>query len=196
MIPRLRFLGALLIFALATAGCDTAPPEQVFPDITFGHLPPINLNVRTIEVVSRYTSPLKAPNVEHKFPQPPEKVLRRWAHDRLRAVGREGTARFVIAEAGAVETALPREKGFQASFTRQQSERYDAAVEAAIEIYDARGANRGFAAARVTRATTVAEDISLLGRERVWFKLTDDLTKDFNAEIERQIRQHLPGWMM
>jgi flagellar biosynthesis/type III secretory pathway protein FliH len=195
MAPLPARLAALLALALAAA-CDTAPPSQVFPDITFGHKPPILLNVRAVEVVSRYVSPLKAPNVEHRFPHSPEKVLRRWAQDRLKAVGREGTARFVIQEAGAVEAALAKEKGFKAAFTRQQSERYDAAVEAGLEILDARGQLRGYAAARATRSTTVAEDVSLLERERTWFRFTDELTKDFDVEIERQIREHLGGWMM
>jgi hypothetical protein len=178
------------------AACDTAPPVQTLPEITFGHMAPIKLDVRTIEIVSNYRPPMKPPNVEHLLRQNPEASLRRWANDRLRAVGSAGTARLVIANASIVETALAKESGFKATFTTQQSERYYGTIDAAIEILDARGAQRGFAAARSAHARTVAENITLYNRERAWFELSDLLMKDFNEEIELNMRRYLTNWIV
>ena len=97
------FAAAVLMFA---AACESTPPPQTLPEITFSHMQPIKLNVREIEVVSNYRPPMKAPNVEHLLRQNPEASLRRWANDRLRAVGSSGTARLVITNASIVETAL------------------------------------------------------------------------------------------
>ena len=190
-----RFAATFIVLAFAAA-CDTAPPPQTLPEITFAHQPPIKLDVRSIDVVSNYRPPMKAPNVEHMLRQNPEASLRRWAHDRLRAVGSTGTARLVIANASIVETPLAKEKGFKATFTTQQSERYDGTIDAAVEVLDARGAQRGFAAARTAYARTVAEDISLYNRERAWFDITDALMKSFNEEIETNMRRYLATWIV
>lgn len=190
---RIAIAAVVLMFATA---CDTAPPPQMLPEITFSHLAPIKLDVRSVEIVSNYRPPMKAPNVEHLLRQNPEASLRRWANDRLRAVGSTGTARLVIANASIAETPLSKEKGFRATFTSQQSERYDGTVDAAIEIIDARGTQRGFAAARSAHAKTVAENITLYNRERAWFDLTDLLMKDFNEEIELNMRRYLANWIV
>ena len=185
-----------VIVLLFAAACEKDPPPQTMPEITFSHMAPIKLDVRTIEIVSNYRLPMKPPNVEHLLRQNPEASLRRWANDRLRAVGSAGTARLVIATASIVETALAKEKGIKATFTTQQSERYDGTIDAAIEILDARGTQRGFAAARSAHARTVAENITLYNRERAWFDLTDLMMKDFNEELELNMRRYLANWIV
>ena len=46
------------------------------------------------------------------------------------------------------------------------------------------------------RTRTVREDASLHDRKRIWFEMTEALMKDFNAEMEKNIRQHLGGYLM
>jgi len=181
-----------LSITLGVAACETPVQTQKLPELTFAHLAPIKLDVATIEVVSRYQPPLKAPHVEHLFPTPPAKALKQWAKDRLRAVGRAGTARLVIVTASAVESKLPQKTGFTATFTKQQSQRYDLTLEARLEISSRIG--RGSASAQATRFTTVREDISLLERERIWFDQTEALVRAFDAAMEKNMRQHLARW--
>ena len=69
---------ALGILALGLAACETTPPPPKLPELTFTHLGPLKLNVARIDIVSKYRSPLRAPNVEHLFPTPPQKALRTW----------------------------------------------------------------------------------------------------------------------
>jgi hypothetical protein len=187
-------LTVLPVLMLGLAACETSVPEQNLPELTFAHLKPIGLNVAVVEVVSNYKPPLKAPNVEHLFPTPPIKALRRWASDRLKAVGKSGSARLVIHKASAVETLLKKKTGFKAAFTKQQSNRYDLAVEATLEIY-ADGRQKGHALAHASRFSTLREDASINKRRRLWFDLTENLVKDFDAEMEKNIRQHLGGWI-
>jgi len=182
------------VLALGLAACETPVVEQRLPELTFAHLKPIKLNVATIEVVSQYRPPLKPPNVEHLFPTPPLKALRRWAGDRLKAVGKSGSARLVIHKASAVETKLAKKTGFTAAFTKQQSYRYDLAVEATLEIF-ADGRQRGRASAHATRFSTLREDASIYKRQRIWFDLTEALVRDFDVEMENNIRRHLGAWI-
>lgn len=178
------------------AACETAPPRQRHFELTFAQLPILSLDVARVEVISDYTPPLKAPNVEHLFPVPPGKGLRRWAADRLKAGGKKGSARFVIVNAAVTEAALPVTKGLKGAFKKEQSERYEAVVEASLEILDARGFRKGFASARVSRSRTVREDATLNQREAAWFAMTEALLNDFDKELEKNIRQYLLGFLL
>lgn len=192
------FFGKLSLFilpvvALGLAACETPVSIQKLPELTYGHLPPLKLNVAKIEVVVQYQPPLREPNVEHLFPTPPLKALRRWASDRLRAVGRSGKARLFITDASAIETSLQKKTGVVATFTKQQSDRYDLTVDAVLEVSDGRRGGR--VSARVTRFSTLREDITINERDRAWFDMTEALIKDFDAEIEKNIRQVLADWV-
>ena len=188
-----RPLPIILFVSFLLAACETPPPAHKFPNLTFAHLGALNLNVATLEVVSDYRAPLKKPNVEHLFPAPPERTLKRWARDRLKAAGEGGSARFVISRAAVTETPLMMKTGLTGAFTTDQAERYDAVIEATLEILGPGGIRKGFASARVIRSRTVEEGISLNVREKMWFELTEALMKDFNAEMENNIRSHLGG---
>ena len=192
------FFGKLSLFilpvvVLGLAACETPVSIQKLPELTYGHLPPLKLNVAKIEIVVQYQPPLKEPNVEHLFPTPPLKALRRWASDRLRAVGRSGKARLFITDASAIETSLRKKTGVIATFTKQQSDRYDLTVDAVLEVSDGRRGGR--VSARVTRFSTLREDITINERDRAWFDMTEALIKDFDAEIEKNIRQVLADWV-
>jgi hypothetical protein len=193
----LRFKRSVLagLVALALAACETPPPVQRLPDLTYGHLERFHLDAAALEVVSEYSSPMKAPNVEHLFPTPPRKALERWAADRLDAAGRGGIARFVIKDASATATPLGIDTGLAGAFKKEQSVRYEARIEALLEIVDERGFRKGFASARVTRTRIMAEDATLNERDKVWFELTEAMMADFNAEMEKNVRQFLGGFL-
>jgi hypothetical protein len=176
----------LAVSALGLTACETPPPVQKLPELTFAHLGPLNLNVARIDVVSYYRPPLQAPNVEHLFPTPPLKAVRRWAGDRLKAVGKSGTAKLIIRKASAVETPLEMKKGLKAAFTKQQSYRYDLDLEATLEL-----PGGGRATARSTRFTTVREDASINERNRIWLDLTENLIRDFDREMKKNLSRFL-----
>ena len=188
-----RFALIALALALPLNACETPPPSQKLPEITFAHLPPIKLNVATVEVVVRYRPPMKAPNVEHLFPTPPLKALRTWAADRVKAVGRSGKAEFVIDVASVVEQPLQKKSGFTATFTKQQEARYDLLIEASVEVAD--GLKHDRAVARASRFFTTREDVTLTQRDRIWFDETEKLMAEFNAEMQRNVQQFLGAWI-
>jgi len=187
---------SLLVVALVLAACETPVEVPTFPDLTYDHLGRLRLDAAKVEVVSEYTSPMAAPHVEHLFPTAPEAALRRWVADRIVAAGRQGTIRFVIVNAGVTETPLPVDTGFTGVFKKQQSERYDAVAEASLEVVDNRGFRRGFASARVKRSRTLGEEATLNERESTWFHLVEGLMVDFDAEMEKNVRQYLGGFLL
>lgn len=194
---RRQFLlsAAVLGTALLAGACETPVQTQRLPEITFAHLPVFRVDVAKVEVVNRFTAPLKAPHVEHQLPTAPATALTQWAKDRLQAVGSAGTLRFTIENASATETGLGRDESLKGKFTKQQAQRYDVAARATLTLSDGAGRERGTATAAASHAITVREDISLNDRERTQFDLVDKLLADFNTEMSASIHQHLGSWL-
>ncbi len=189
-------LPAVFLAAAMLTACETPPPVDKLPELTYAHLGPLRFNAGAMQVTTVYRPPMKAPNVDHLLPMPPLKTLRQWAGDRLFVDGSKGLLRFTITNAAVTETALKIKKGLKGAFHKEQSERYDAVIEVSIEILDDRGFRLGFASARTNRSMTVREDATLNKRRHVQFELIEALMNDFNAEIERNIRQHLGKWLL
>jgi hypothetical protein len=149
--------------------------------------------VASIEVVDQAASSLAGEHVEHLFPTSPKTALKNWVRDRLSATGQSGLARIVIKDASAVEEKLAKKSGIKGVFTNDQSERYTVNVDTVLEIYDA-GANLiAQTTAKSSRYVTVAEDASLLDREKAWFELVEKTMKDFDANMVANMNRVLPG---
>lgn len=187
-----RVLGIALL-VLAACQAPALPPP--LPELTYGHLEPINLDVGRIEILEQYVPPLKAPNVEHEFLTPPATAMRQWAKDRLRAVGEIRTARLVIKTASAIETKLEIRGGLRGAFTKDQAARYDVTLDVVLEVRSERGSAVAFANAVVTRSKTVPEGLSLSERERVFHEMTQSVMDEVNSELEKNIRQFLVRYL-
>ncbi len=196
MINIPRFPIAAFVALIMLAGCESSVGLPKYPEITFGHLPMLGLNVARIEVVDEYQASLQAPHVDHLFPIPPERALERWRADRLVAKGTGGVARYTIMNAAATETALPTTGGVTGAFKTEPAERYEAKVSAKLEVFDDQGFRRAFATAQASLARGIVEGATLNEREELWFKLTEDLMQTFNAEFEKNIREHLGGYLL
>ena len=192
--PR-RFL-LIVLAGLALAACETPVAVQRLPEITFNHLPKIGLNVADVKVVSEFKPSLQEPNIEHLMSTPPEAVMLRWGGERLQARGVTNSARFTVVDAQVKESPLKVQTGITGAFKVQQSVRYDATVAGMLEIFDDRGFRRTFASARVSRSRTVPEDASINERERVQFELIEALMRDFDTEMEKNIRAHAGAFVM
>ena len=196
-----RFFGSpaalvLLLVAVGVtlSGCET-PGRAQLPDLTFRHEQPILLEVGEIEFIDRYVSPYTGPNVEHLFPIPPAKAVGNWVKARLRASGVRGRARVVLRKASVVTKTLPTRGGIEGLFYTEPEQRYDAVVEATIEILDPQGKKRAFVSTRAERSRSLSEGATLNERERAWFEITEALMRDFDAEMERAIRRHLGDYL-
>ncbi|MDP6706618.1 MAG: hypothetical protein QF893_09770 [Alphaproteobacteria bacterium] len=187
-----RFFALAVAVALPMAACQTAPPPRSeFSEIRFSGSPPIGLDVARIVIEDRYAAPSRPPNVEHRFPYPPAAVAQRWAEDRLRAVGRHGTARVLIEEAGVVSEPLATKKGLAGAFKREGAERLVGRLRMRIEVGGEGGLAGGFAEAGATASRTILEDVSLQRRETIYHEFTRDLVQELDRTMEKSIRKHL-----
>jgi hypothetical protein len=188
MIPRLLRPAVLAIAAtLALGACSSAPPRPQARQISFANLAPISFDVARIEVVQQYQPPQVPPNVDHLTPVPPSDAIRRWANERVRAMGASGTMRVIIKDASITETSLKPTTGVRGAFTTDQSERYDGhlAVDLVVEVPSRRF--QGYTGATVARTISVPENISLQGREDAWFAMVERMMTELNGRLEEGI---------
>lgn len=188
---------SLLIGAAACAslaGCKVAPPPaRSFPNPSFRADGLIRLDVAEIEVISNYQPPLVLPNVEHRFPVTPQRMLARWAQDRLQPTGfPDRRGRFISEDASVKENEIARQGGIRGAFTNQQAQLYEGSIRATLEIVDSLGLRRdAFATASAARSQSVAENASVADREQAWGELCTQMMNGFNLEMDRQIRANL-----
>ena len=180
-------LAVVLPLLAAAASCALDAPGNRFEEISYSDLPAIGLDVGTIEIEQAYRGTGQAPHVELRFPVRPGDAARRWAEDRLAARGDRLTFRYVVRQASAVETALPRTEGVTGLLTTDQSERYETHIIVDMQILDGRQV-KGTASAEARRSVTVPENITLSERERAWYKLTQDVMNDLNDQLETTIK--------
>ncbi len=195
----LKFSQTLVLCAVVAglAGCASSTPPERFAEMTFKHLPPVQLLVSDLKIESTATQSTEPPNIGHLFPTPPEAALRNWAGDRLVARGGPGTtARFTIVRAEAVGRTLNTDKGFTGLFKKELSDRYEGFVDAVLTIYDANGQRRAHIQAKAEHATTVREDATLAERHKIMYELVEKMMADFNAEMNRNIATHLRQYVM
>jgi hypothetical protein len=176
---------------LLLAACAPAPimPEPL--GLAYLSTKPLRLNVARIEVVKQYQSTSKPPHVENDFPIPPVAMIQQWTQDRLLALGKTGYAVVTIEDASVVELPLKGTKGFGSFFTVDQSEQYDAKMSVKIEIFDDFGKSKGFAYARAQGSRTVAENLTLGQRRKVWIHMMEKLMNNLDEELDRNVKAHL-----
>ncbi len=182
-----------ILFALALV-THPASAQQRFPDITFAHKAPIMLDVARVVVVKEFRTPYASPNVEHRFPIPPDLAVEQWARDRLQPVGAGNQVRVVIKQSAVVEVPLETSGGITGLFKTDQSERYDAVLEVQVEVRNDFG-RQGFAGATVNRSQTVPEDISPNELRQVWFEMTEKMIQEIDQQLEAGIRKYLANYV-
>jgi hypothetical protein len=192
MIPRLLRPAVLAIAAtLALGACTSAPPRPQARQISFANLAPISFDVARIEVVQQYQPPQVPPNVEHLTPVQPTDAIRRWANERVRAMGSSGTMRVIIKDASITETHLKPTTGVRGTFTTDQSERYDGRLSVDLVVEVPFRQFQGYTGATVSRTISVPENVSLQGREDAWHSLVERMMADLNAKLEEGIDGNL-----
>jgi hypothetical protein len=192
MIPRLLRPAVLAIAAtLALGACTSAPPRPQARQISFANLAPISFDVARIEVVQQYQPPQVPPNVEHLTPVQPTDAIRRWANERVRAMGSSGTMRVIIKDASITETHLKPTTGVRGTFTTDQSERYDGRLSVDLVVEVPSRQFQGYTGATVSRTISVPENVSLQGREDAWHSLVERMMADLNAKLEEGIDGNL-----
>lgn len=167
-----RRASLLLPFVLAACGHEE---RTNFPPLRYQYLPPIRLNVASIDVQQRFYPSGTRPDVTALDPVHPVEALRAMAEDRLQALGSAGQAVFAITNA---------------TLTKQD-ELITCALGVVLEIYPTPGIRSGFAQAIASRQHSGPID-DLRG---TLYDVTKAAMDAMNVEFEYQVRRNLGPWL-
>ncbi|HSK38967.1 MAG TPA: hypothetical protein VK943_04295, partial [Arenibaculum sp.] len=153
---------------------------------------PLTFDVARIDVVDRReTDTSDRIHADLQAPTPPERAVRRWVEDRLRAGGTSGTLTVVIEDASIIETPLPGTPGLRGTLTTEQTTRFDGRIAVELVVDKRERRYQGFTKATSTRSTTLAENASLYQRDATLLKLVRDMMDDMNYRLETGALTHL-----
>ncbi len=164
----------MLLLPLALAACGEEA-EPVFTPLRYDYLPPIQLNVATIEVAQEFFPSGERPDITPQDPEPPVTALKVMAQDRLKAFGTSGRAVFAILDA---------------TLTKR-GDAIDGSMRVSLTIFGPDDKQAGSAVAQVVRHRT--GDIDDL--HVVLYDFTKAMMDDMNVEFEYQIRHNLRDWI-
>jgi hypothetical protein len=192
----LRRLALMIGFSALLAACsNSSPPMQRFPELTFRNMPPVQLDVGRVEVVSQFQPPAQAPHIEYDMPVSPENAVKRWVQDRLQPIGRTGTLRVIVRDASATETPLKTDKSFTGMFKKEQAADIDMSVDIAIQMLD----DHQYVTAEVTgqqsRSHSELEGMKLNDRDKMLYEMVEDLMKGLNNELDGKIHAAFGPWL-
>ncbi|WP_141210950.1 hypothetical protein [Elstera cyanobacteriorum] len=194
IVTRRRMLvqGGGLLLAAATlgslAGC--ADPAKPMPAPTLPQGQVWNLLVDRLEVEVAYVAPRAAPNIDHALSPTPTQAAEVWARQKLIAKGAQTpgvTARFIIRRASIIEVALATPGGIRGLVADDPAFRYDAILEADLEIRNATGFRDRQIAVRQDASRTVKERATYDERRAVWAELVNDLVDQMGRSFDQAI---------
>lgn len=174
-------LGASLAAPLLLAGCggDEGVPQS-FPPLRYNYLAPISLNVANIQTVVNYAPAPGGTSLDAMSPEPPLQAVQQMIQDRLVAGGAGGTAVITI----------------NAASLNQVNDTAVGNISLRLTVTSADGRQRGFTDASVTRTRTMPDNTSPDALRAFLYAMTQDLVNAENVELEYQIRQNLPSWLV
>jgi hypothetical protein len=163
-----------LLLPIALVACGEEEPV-VFAPLRYDYLPPIQLNVATVEVEQRFIPSGVPPDVTAEDPAPPIEALRAMATGRLQTFGVTGRAVFAILDA---------------SLTRQGNV-IAGSMAVSLTVYGADGAQAGFAEAHVEHNQSGEID----NLRKTLYDITKTMMDNMNVEFEYQVRRNLRAWL-
>lgn len=182
--------GFIALLAVFVSACSTPEKANIYPETTFRHLAPVNIDAASLDVQIVYKSPLRSPNVEHLSPTTFPKAIRTWSSQRFTLTGNRADRLVVILDEGSItEKALQVDTGLTGKFKKEQAVEYEAVLEVRVQVVNAEGAVRAEASGRAWRTQTAPEGISDYDRRMLWLTMIENafniLDKDIVAEIKR-----------
>jgi hypothetical protein len=165
----------LLALPLALAACGEGEDTRSYAPLRYDYLPPIPLNVATIDIEQRFVPSGVAPDASQLAPVPPVEALRAMAQDRLKAFGTTGRAVFAIQDASLI----------------RRGDTITGSMAVILTIYPEGGPPAGYAEARVGRQVS-GRTGSL---RQTLYDMVHTMMDQMNVEFEYQLRRNLRDWI-
>ncbi|MEZ5690920.1 MAG: hypothetical protein R3D71_04555 [Rickettsiales bacterium] len=160
---------------------------------SFSGYPPINFNVKHIEIVDSYT-PDKNSNLEYEMPYSPTMAIKTWANSRLNAAGKDDLLQVMIHKASATEIKKPKEKGISAAFKNNDSI-YEIKIEVELRVYGGGAISDANAIANVSNSMTIPASYNVIERTNAYMSLLNKSMSMVNDKMEENISKYMNNYL-
>lgn len=186
---------ALSALAACSSSSTTYDPQ---PAMTFSHIQPVRLLVNDVQVISRFQSPLREPNIEHELKTAPENALRQWAQAKFRpALSGDHQLRVTIRDASVKKEKIETDSGIVGFFTDEQKFRYTARADVLVEVYRGSALSRlAWIEASAVREMTTPESTSLRDRDDALFEMTEALIQEIDVKTSEATGLHFAPFVV
>ncbi|HTH97910.1 MAG TPA: hypothetical protein VL574_10870 [Stellaceae bacterium] len=187
-----RILAAFGLATLLSLGAcsSSAPPPPVLGDIRFQDRPPYRMLASAVEFDDQFQPSFRPPQVEQNMSVPPQRAMHNWIADRIQAADPSSPNHIQVTITDARVVAVPLQPtltGLQATFTSQQTTRYEAHVAMTIAIIDGHGLPVRRASANASLSRSISEDATVNDRDRLLWDMSRQVTSALGQQLERQI---------
>ena len=188
----LSLVGITLTLSACSTLFGTSEDVSGYKEHRFQNVPPIELNVNKIDIISEFTPSFTRPNVEHLFPVSIEKTAKLWGQDRLKAAvfSSPRIAEVIIKDASVTEEIEEATQIFE-----QDKVKYSARLVVSVKISDPESMSHASTDVEAWRSLTIPANTDIVKKEEYWNSMVEKLFNDFNERMTTEIHQNLNAFV-
>ncbi len=179
------------VLSLAAAGCSSQSETagKPLPVMTFQHITPLDLNVESVFVESRYHHNPNSDDISASFPAAPDVLLRRYAESRLGPAGTSGSLKVIIEDASVRKRMIDPQNDFFRLLKMDRKEEYTIHAVLRLVKFDDLGIEEKGSILTVERTLTVPESLSLADLEHRQMEALEAMMDDVDGAVRKSLHQ-------
>jgi len=191
MQRKLIVIFVLCCCLLALASCTSSVPEsKPMPELTYEHIEALPVKVARIEIDNRYES--SAPHdASSSFPTPPDIALRRYAENKLKASGSEGTFKFIIDGANIRHSLIQPAGKFTGWMGVGRKDLFEVNMKIRMFVVDGAGKESTHSILNMRRSISIPQRYSLSEKEQEKLNFLELLMKDVDEAVTKTLREKM-----
>jgi hypothetical protein len=191
------FVAVLAVVISSSLWMDVKAQNTPAPsDLRFTETAVYRVDATSLELLNRDATPKAYPQVGHLLLTGFDMALKSWANNRFQLTGNSANhLRITMREGRITETILPITKGVAGWFKKEESLKYEAALDVEIAIVDPNGVVLTKTDTSVTASQTLIEGADVPEREATWMQLVNTCFNNLDRELKSQLPQNLAQYI-
>lgn len=172
---------ALFLLAFGLWSCAEVPPANPAPDFALSNLPPMAVDVTSVDIVDRYNPAADPNDMSTTFVVPPVEAVKTYGRGRIRAQGDNGRLEFIIENASVHSKLREPDSKVQRWMGVNRKDEYEIFVSVRLSVIDNAGVERKGTVLTARRSLDIPDTYSLASREEKQTQALVALIRDLDV---------------
>lgn len=192
MIHRKILIAASAAVLLATLpGCAYDGTGKQQAQLDYQNIPALYVSAGSVDVITQFRPTLESSKAAAAFTTRPEDALNRYAVQRLKAQGGEGTLRFTIEDATVKHTVVDPDNKVMKWAEVGKQDRYDLKVRVGLSKIEGDSRRSANAILEMDRFITVPQSFSIAKREKTLQDFMRKIVNEMDGMVTTALRDRL-----